>query len=356
MLALFLSFIVSMCMAEEVCKLQKQTFLHVWSLESEPTAAWLDDLLQLDHPDYKIYGQEPLEALIESSIGIASKHLGENNTVMLRSKLADLGGMTHAVLVRNLPQDPNVPFTPVDGSRSLEKKTFVAEAVSIGLASLAGGSLVSYPGEKQYSNSFFHEGFALKEGGSAVNQKGTLPWHIDISYVPLSYAPDILVLYGVREGNDKEVKTKLLKATDVLRFVPSSVEQILRENRYKHKQPDWIDTLKPKAKPMIVGPSSNPTILAAAAGNSSAFNPNDHEAKDALDVLYGAIKEAETYGLAAEVHLREGDVLLFDQKHLLHTRKAYSAPLFDGNDRVLLRSYYVFDEELVQSMNRRIPW
>lgn len=339
---------VPMSGAEEVCKAQKQDLVYEVSLPPQTKDEWLNEILKADLPDYKNGDQEALEAFIETSAKIASPHL-----MTLRDTLVDFGGEIQAALIRNLPQDPNVPATPVD-RRTLDKTTFIAEAVSVGVASFLGGSLVSYPGEKQYSNPYFHEGFALKKGGSALNHCGTLLWHIDMSYCPLSFVPDLLMLCGIREGNDKKVKTMFMRATDVLQLVPASVERILRENRFKHKQPDWISTLKSKPKPVVVGSLMNPTILTSAAGNATAFDPDDLEAQQALEVLYGAIKKSETCGLAAYVHMQEGDLLVFDQKHMLHSRKAYSAPLFDGNDRILLRSYYLYDEELVDLLERQI--
>ena len=56
-----------------------------------------------------------------------------------------------AVVFENLPMDPYVPPTPTDELvRSLQKPTFVAEAILLAIGELAGTYTVGYKAETEY--------------------------------------------------------------------------------------------------------------------------------------------------------------------------------------------------------------
>ncbi|MBA3551048.1 hypothetical protein H0W32_02480, partial [Patescibacteria group bacterium] len=51
------------------------------------------------------------------------------------------------MVLRNLPQDINIPFTPIDGNRSINKETFISEACLVGISQFIG-EIFSYQQEK----------------------------------------------------------------------------------------------------------------------------------------------------------------------------------------------------------------
>ena len=71
--------------------------------------------------------------------------------------------------------------TTADGSTTLHKSTFVAEAMLLAIGELSGASVVGYASETQYSNPWVHEGFPYRqqqEVGGGMNHDaggGNLP-------------------------------------------------------------------------------------------------------------------------------------------------------------------------------------
>ena len=269
----------------------------------------------------------------------------------LLGALAQLKGSL-AVVVSGAPQDPYVPSTPVDGRRSVGKKTLFAEIMSAGFAAIAGGNLINFPFEVEYSNQCFHEGYA-RQRGSAVSSDKSVGAHLEMSYLPKELIPDLLVLATVREGHDKLVETVLVDNAVVLSLLSTNHRSTLLERRFVLERPTWVD---PEARHFFDSTFSivewnesddeaYPMIRLPAGGRSKVrpLNPDDADAKDALDALYRAVGEAQLRGLAIKVHLKEGDILLFNNKRVLHSRNAYTSPKYDGMDRILVRSYYLFD-------------
>ncbi|KAL3903073.1 MAG: hypothetical protein SGARI_005542 [Bacillariaceae sp.] len=61
----------------------------------------------------------------------------------------------------------------------------------------------------------------------------------------------------------------------------------------------------------------------------------DHKAWRAITWLHAAIDKAEAKGLAHKIHFRAGDLLIFRNQAVLHSRESSRPPTFDGTDRVL---------------------
>ena len=102
------------------------------------------------------------------------------------------------VWIRNLPIDPFVPANPTNGAVSLEKKTFVAEAMFVAFGELTSSLVVGYSSATEYSNPWIHKGFPrATPGGSALTKASDHSFHQDMSYHP--EAPDILSLINLRK-------------------------------------------------------------------------------------------------------------------------------------------------------------
>lgn len=243
-----------------------------------------------------------------------------------------------AVVFENLPMDPYVPPTPTDELvRSLQKPTFVAEAILLAIGELAGTYTVGYKAETEYSNPWAHEGFPRPgPGGSALTSTvGTLNYHQDMSYHGV--IPDLLGLICLREGGDPDVDTTLISIEKVIQRLPKHVVLILRQDRFKiTASAQWVDVSAvddgvAKARAILDGTSLH---LPVHWENMVGIDP---EATQAIESLRKVLLGAEPSG----VHLRNGSMVLFNNQKVVHGRTPYQSLKYDGSDRVVIRSYFV---------------
>mmetsp|Transcript_43087 Transcript_43087/g.63907 ORF Transcript_43087/g.63907 Transcript_43087/m.63907 type:complete len:302 (-) Transcript_43087:631-1536(-) len=256
-------------------------------------------------------------------------------------------GEETAVLIKGLPVDRIIHETPTDGSRSMKKKGQVIEALLIALGqSLTGGMPIGYSFEKGYSDPFIHEGF-VREGGSALTVGTALAFHADMGYLRQpSLVPNFLGLFGVREGLDRKVTTEILDNRDILRFVPAETQKALRQPHFIIRIPQGVPIGKTnknqsRIRPLLTGSASTPTIaLPPSEGNVFGVDKVGHRA---LKILREAIDQAKRFGFVHRVHLMPGDLLLFDNRRVLHSRSAVrnkEALLPHPDGRVIFRAYF----------------
>ena len=241
---------------------------------------------------------QSLEAFIFQVKDIVGSHLSTWDPSVLETlqSLAEpfgqsASGGTAAVLFRNLPLDPYVPPTPTDGSTTLHKSTFVAEAMLLAIGELSGASVVGYASETQYSNPWVHEGFpypqqqrgggrngeatdgrstAATTTGSALTMPKGMSHHQDMSYHP--HPPDLLGLYCLREGHDKSLQTTIILNQDVVDRLPADALRVLMENRFRIHASAWVDgfDVGHKGRPIIspISPSTAPAADNDAGGGN----------------------------------------------------------------------------------------
>ena len=274
---------------------------------------------------------------------------------MLRELLADGGDSStsiDAIVFENLPLDPYVPPTPTDESvRSLKKPTYVSEAILMAMGELAGTYTVGYKAEVEYSNPWAHEGFPRSgPGGSALTSTaGTLRYHQDMSYQRI--IPDLLGLICLREGDDLKLQTTLISTESVVKLLPKYVVSILRQDRFKitaSTRRDGTGGIKAaaiKPRPLLEGTSLH---LPVRWENILGI---DMEASQALESLQQVLKIAKPSG----VHLRNGEMILFNNQKVVHGRTPYQNLKYDGkSDRVVIRSYFVKQLNTVEMKSRLI--
>ena len=180
-----------------------------------------------------------LEAFIETSKSVIWEHISVEIFEALLA-LHDIHSATSAVLFKNIPVDPFVPPTPTDGSNSLRKPTYIAEAMLVGLGELTSAKVIGYASETKYSNPWIHEGFPRNNSGSALTKATDLSFHQDMSYH--HRPPDILGLVCLREGHDRQVRTELIDNRDVFNLLPTSVLDVLQQSRFQIRTSEWVDT------------------------------------------------------------------------------------------------------------------
>eukprot|EP00537_Pseudo-nitzschia_pungens_P019370 CAMPEP_0172403692 /NCGR_PEP_ID=MMETSP1061-20121228/60439_1 /TAXON_ID=37318 /ORGANISM="Pseudo-nitzschia pungens, Strain cf. pungens" /LENGTH=383 /DNA_ID=CAMNT_0013138207 /DNA_START=188 /DNA_END=1339 /DNA_ORIENTATION=+ len=318
-----------------------------WSMSDAAKTALESELTRLRWNDKdsivetKIFIQEAKDIL-------APYIANDNNLRMILSFLLsdDWHASTSidAIVFENLPVDPYVPPTPTDESvRSLQKPTFVAEAILLAIGELAGTYTVGYKAETEYSNPWAHEGFPRPgPGGSALTSTaGTLNYHQDMSYHGV--IPDLLGLVCLREGDDLELQTTLVSVEKIIKLLPKQVVATLREDRFKiTASTQWVNV-------GVMGEDVARTraILYGTSLHLPVHWENmvgvDAEASQAIESLRKVLKGAGPSG----IHLREGEMVLFNNQKVVHGRTPYQNLKYDGSDRVLIRAYFVknLDEE-----------
>jgi L-asparagine oxygenase len=244
------------------------------------------------------------------------------------------------LLVRNLPVDPQLPPTPVDGVPSRQKKTFIAESVLLGLSELLGEP-VGFTTEK--NGRLVHDVVPVSAGAtSQTNQSSRvfLNFHNDIVHDKSGRYdvsnPDFLVLNCLRQDAEKEAITYYADARDVTaRLGPGTVE-ILRAPLFRLNAPgsyvrDVANGSEVLSSPVAVvsGPSDCPEIAASANG---VYGLNQ-TASQALKDLQQTCED-----VAHPVRLEPGSALLINNRKGLHARSQFLAR-HDGRDRWLQRTY-----------------
>ena len=243
-------------------------------------------------------------------------------------------------LVRNLPVDPSLPDTPVDGEPSKDKKTFVSEAVLLGLSQLLAEP-VGFTTEK--AGHLVHDVVPVSAGAtSQTNQSSAafLNFHNDTVYDAIGRYdvsnPDFLVLNCVRQDAAKEAVTYYADARDISQNLSPETLRTLREPLFRLNAPgsyvrDVAQGADVLSDPLAIisGPAHCPEIVISANGVRGLTQEADQALKD----LQQACHE-----VAHEVRLEPGTALLINNRKGLHARSQFFAQ-HDGNDRWLQRTY-----------------
>jgi L-asparagine oxygenase len=249
----------------------------------------------------------------------------------------DTPGVT---LVRNLPTDPDLPETPVNGGPSTSKRTFVAEAVLLGLSQLLGEP-VGVTTEKR--GRLVHDVVPVPGGATTqTNQSSTvfLNFHNDIVFDETGRYdvanPDFLVLHCLRQDAGKEAVTNYADARDVAGHLDPHVLRTLREPLFRLNAPgSYVREVANGAEvlsdpvPIISGPADVPEIAVSANGVRGLTE----EAEQALLDLQRVCRM-----VAHHVKLAAGTALLINNRKGLHARSQFFAR-HDGRDRWLQRTY-----------------
>jgi L-asparagine oxygenase len=244
------------------------------------------------------------------------------------------------MLVRNLPVDPTLPATPIDGGPSQQKETFVSEAVLLGLSQLLGEP-VGFTTEK--AGRLVHDVVPVSKGATTqtnMSSRVFLNFHNDIVHDEIGRYdvsnPDFLVLHCLRQDAGKEAVTYYADARDIVRHMDPHVADTLRAPLYRLNAPgsyvrdvaDGADVLS-NAVAVISGPAHCPEVVNSANG-VRGLTP---EAERALDELQRVCR-----AVAHEVLLEPGTALLINNRKGLHARSRFAAR-YDGQDRWLQRTY-----------------
>ncbi len=244
------------------------------------------------------------------------------------------------MLVRNLPVDPHLPPTPIDGGPSTDKETFVAECVLLGLSQLLGEPL-GFTTEK--GGRLVHDVVPVPAGSTTqTNQSSAvfLNFHNDIVHDEVGRYdisnPDFLVLNCLRQDAEKEAVTYYADARDISRRLDPRTAETLRAPLFQLNAPgsymrDFAGGADVLSDPVgvISGPSHSPEVAISANGVRGLTG----EAQEALNDLQRTCR-----AVAHQVRLEPGTALLINNRKGLHARSQFFAR-HNGRDRWLQRTY-----------------
>jgi L-asparagine oxygenase len=263
----------------------------------------------------------------------------------LLQAVLDFGRHVHTpgvALLENLPLDVELPPTPSNGGPCVDKPTFVAEGVLLGLSGLLGEP-VSFLTEKD--GRVVHDIIPTESGATTQTSQGSevfLNFHNDIVHDAVGRYdvsnPDFLVLNCLRADAAGEALTCYADARDIVSVLDAETVAVLRSPRFQLNAPGGYTRMYAGGQevlsepvPLITGPDDAPEVAAAANGVKRL--------DDAADKAFAALQDAcRAPEVAQIVQLLPGQALLINNRKGVHARSKFTAR-YDGADRWLQRTY-----------------
>ncbi|MEU6681611.1 TauD/TfdA family dioxygenase [Streptomyces sp. NPDC046832] len=240
------------------------------------------------------------------------------------------------LLVRGLPVDAELPATPADPGRKVDKPTWLSELWLAGFASALGFPL-AYLQEKhgllfQNVAPTPHNAANLSSESSAI----LLDFHTETAFHP--HMPDFLMLHCLRSDHDGIART-------ILASVRMALPHLSLADRCELFLPQFrtgVDFSFGSAN----GVQGNGPTLPVLYGNP--YDPymtfdldlmvgETPHAQQALEALRSAVNKVRRW-----VRLSPGDLLIVNNRRAVHARSEFPAR-FDGRDRWLQRVCLVSD-------------
>lgn len=286
---------------------------------AENKGLWLREALALRFPDPRDFNA--WRRFVGASVAIAMRRL-PGPAVETLDRFFDPEG-PDALLIENLPIDPNLPAPPQDGRRPA-MKTAVSEAVIAGLIE-GHASILSYSNEK--SGAPIHEITPVQGLEHTTSSTGRVPFacHTDAAFLAPRFCPRGLLLFGLL--NHPGAPTGILPLDYILEAAPHSLVRSLQKPIFRHPSPSSFETSASVVRPIVWRDAEG---VARIAVQTHAVQPMNEEAESAISQLRDLLDT-----LAPErVVLRPGDALLFKNDRVLHGRDAFTGA------RWLQRAYF----------------
>ncbi|MFF9772313.1 DUF4350 domain-containing protein [Streptomyces sp. NPDC013978] len=237
-----------------------------------------------------------------------------------------------ALLIRGLPQDPDLPATPRDSKRSPEKVTFLSE-FWLAVFGTALGHPISYVQEKD--GEIFQNVCPTETNAKNLSSESSdilLDFHTETAFHPFS--PDHLLLYCLRSDHENRAETIISDARSMADLVPLKYRAVLFEKLFR----TGIDFSFGSPN----GTRANGPLGSVLRGDRFApdirFDPDlmvglGADAQAALETMASAAHRSKS-----AVRLRPGDLMIIDNRKAIHGRTSF-VPRYDGHDRWLQRLY-----------------
>ena len=293
-------------------------------LPPETKGIWLSEAMELGFPNPSDFGA--WRAFVEASVAVAMRRLPGPVAETL-DRFFDPEG-PDALLIENLPVDPNLPAPPQDGCRPANK-TAVSEAVIAGLIE-GHASILSYSNEK--NGAPIHEITPVQGLEHTMASTGRVPFacHTDAAFLAPRFCPRGLLLFGLL--NQPNAPTAILPLDYILEAAPhsaasQSLVRSLQKPIFRHPSPSSFETSASVIRPIVWRDSEG---VARIAVQTHAVQPVNEEAENAITQLRALIDTLTP----ERVVLHPGDALLFKNDRVLHGRDAFAGA------RWLQRAYF----------------
>lgn len=245
-------------------------------------------------------------------------------------RFRQLGNLEGAILVRGLPIDPELPATPPDSERTVEKTTYVSE-FCLCLISAALGEPISYIQEK--SGSFFQNVCPTpwnEEKFSTESSRILLPFHTEDAFHP--FRPSFVCLSCLRSDHDKTALTLVASIRQLFPLLLPSQKEILAQPLFE----TGIDYSFGRPNATKGGGPVTPILYGDAEDPYFRFDPDLMKAYTRDGEVLMATLNTMAHDVANYVALEPGDLIAIDNRRAVHARTEFRAR-YDGKDRWLQR-------------------
>lgn len=153
-----------------------------------------------------------------------------------------------------------------------------------------------------------------------------LEWHVEDGFHPAK--ADLAALFCLR--GDEAAQTYLCEATD-LQLAPHFREELLK--------PNFLISVDPTFQSVQTGDQQQYRCAVLSDGKDPEIVYDPAYMRGVTPFAQAALEHVRTCidSVYQTVTLEAGDMLLFDNRRVMHARSAYE-PSYDGNDRWLLRA------------------
>lgn len=236
-----------------------------------------------------------------------------------------------AMIIRGLPIDQFLPATP-SSTTGIAFRTFLAELVLLSIVNNLGTPI----GFKSENNGAIIHNVSPKKDKldtkSSSGSKEPMGMHSDFAFS--DNRPDWLILMCLR--NNDNIPTSISIVNEICEQLTLEEIEVLKSPKFMIFPPDSSSARDPKVD----------SILSIINNNFiSRFNKDKCMGTD--DISNAALTKfasiAEAQGL--DIYLNPGDVLIFNNKLVLHSRQSFEAR-YDGSDRWLQRVYCKAKDEV----------
>ena len=238
------------------------------------------------------------------------------------------------LLLRNLPQERELPATPLDGALPEGRALRVALGAHLGLAQMVAQPF-GYVHERR--GTIVHAIAPVpghERSGTSKSSETLLNMHSEISWN--AQRPSHLVLSCLRADHAGEALTLLASAREALARLDASHVALLRQPLFRIPAPESFRVghggavLYSDPSPLVSGPEDLPELRM----NRFIVGVSP-EAIAAHAELAAALEHPD---VVEAVRLRPGQMLVIDNRKYVHGRTRFT-PRLDGTDRWLFRSY-----------------
>lgn len=250
----------------------------------------------------------------------------------IQSALIDFqrfGNIDGGLLIKGLPEDPNLPFTPKKLVDKYKKKTFVSE-FCCALFSTPLGEIFSYIQEKK--GSLFQDLYPTEANKNKLSSESSeilLDFHTEVAFHP--YLPDFLMLYCLRSDFRKEARTILASGKKIVQLLKPKDISLLKKPVFETGIDYSFGNLLSKTGggrivPILSGSEHDPFIC---------FDPDLMKSRMNDDKIIHKVNSI-AHQVSSFTILEPGDLLIIDNRRAIHGRTQFAAR-FDGYDRWLQR-------------------